>query len=83
MSDGWLTDNSINRYSIGNRTRGLQYNQNGSLTLYIQHASPGADLEPNWLPGPEAPFYMVLRLYGPTPDVVRGKWVPPPVHRQP
>lgn len=57
MSDGRLTDNSINRYSIGDRTRGLQYDQDGSLTLYIQHASPGVGLETNWLPAPEAPFY--------------------------
>jgi hypothetical protein len=37
----------------------------GSLTLYIQNKSPGADKEPNWLPAPNGPIYLVMRLYWP------------------
>jgi hypothetical protein len=36
----------------------------GSLTLYIQNKSPGADKEANWLPAPNGPIYLVMRLYG-------------------
>ena len=37
----------------------------GSLTLYIQNKSPGADKEANWLPAPNGPIYLVMRLYWP------------------
>jgi hypothetical protein len=81
MSDGMLVKNPINRYSIGNRTKGLKFGPDGSLTIYVQHNSPGKDKELNWLPAPDALFYMSLRLYGPQPEVIAGKWSPPPVER--
>jgi hypothetical protein len=40
-------------------------NDDGSLTLYVQKETPGKDLESNWLPAPDGPFYVVMRLYGP------------------
>jgi hypothetical protein len=55
------------------------FNNDGSLTLYIQKESPGAELESNWLPAPDGPFYCVLRLYGPKPDALYGNWVNPPM----
>ena len=48
----------------------------GSLVLHIQKDSPGAALEPNWLPAPDGPFYIVVRLYGPKPEVLDGSWTP-------
>ena len=53
--------------------------EDGSIIFCIQKASPGKDKEANWLPAPDGPFYMVLRLYGPEPDALEGKWTPPPV----
>jgi hypothetical protein len=50
---------------------------NGSLVLYLGKDSPGAELEPNWLPAPDGPFYMTMRLYGPKPEVLDGSWTPP------
>jgi hypothetical protein len=44
---------------------------------YINKDSPGGGLESNWLPAPDGPFYMVLRLYGPEPKALEGKWTPP------
>jgi hypothetical protein len=35
------------------------------------------DLEPNWLPAPDGPFYVVMRLYGPKEEALEGKWVAP------
>ena len=61
----------------------LKKNADGSLTLYIQKDSPGADKESNWLPAPNGPIYLVLRLYWPkeTPPSIlppgQGTWKPP------
>jgi hypothetical protein len=61
----------------------------GSLTLYIQNKSPGADKQANWLPAPDGPIYLVLRLYWPkdTPPSIlpvgQGIWRPPGIKRLP
>ena len=71
--------NDINRYSIGDRTEGLKYGDDGSLTVYIQHRSPGKDKESNWLPAPDGPFTLYARLYWPKKEAIDGTWVPPAV----
>jgi hypothetical protein len=70
--------NPLNRYLL-NSTMMDQFKKetDGSITFYIQKESPGKDKEANWLPAPDGPLYMVLRLYGPKPDALEGKWVPP------
>lgn len=40
----------------------LKKNPDGSLTLYIQKNLPGDDNESNWLPAPDGPAYVVMRL---------------------
>ena len=76
-----FVDNPINRYSIGQYTEGLKNNTDGSLDIYIQHASPGADKESNWLPAPEGSFNMVLRTYLPQPQILNGTWQLPLVQK--
>lgn len=77
-----LIDNPINRYLINSpMLPNLRKNPDGSLTLYIQKDSPGPDREPNWLPAPNGRFYMILRLYGPSEEVIDGTWQKPPVER--
>jgi hypothetical protein len=74
MYDGvtrYSVPNPINRYSLGS-SNDLKRNADGSLTLYLQHNSPGADKEANWLPAPAGPFYLILRNYAPTPAVAEG-----------
>ena len=71
---GLFVDNPINRYSIGQYTDGLKNNTDGSLDIYIQNASPGADKESNWLPSAEGKFTMVMRLYLPQPAALNGTW---------
>ena len=71
---GLFVDNPVNRYLIGTYTEGLKNNTGGSLDIYLQNASPGADKESNWLPTPEGAFSMFLRLYLPQPQVLNGTW---------
>ena len=64
-----LIENPINRYLINSpMLPGLKQNADGSLTLYVQNKSPGAEKESNWLPAPNGPIYMVMRLYWPKPS---------------
>lgn len=73
--------NPINRYSISER-QNLKTNPDGSVDLYIQHESPGADKESNWLPAPAGRFQLMLRLYWPNPadpSILDGSWTIPPV----
>lgn len=76
-----LVENSINRYSIGDRTPEVIYNEDGSLDLYIQHKKPEGH-ESNWLPAPRADFYMILRLYNPKGSVLDLSWKLPKIERK-
>ncbi len=79
----WFYPNPQNKLTISPRDA-LEYNADGSLTLYFQHDSPGADKQANWLPAPKGPFAMTLRLYWPNtaaPSILNGTWEPPAVVR--
>lgn len=77
-----LVANAIDRYSIGDRTPGIQKDKDGGLTLYIQSQSPGTNLESNWLPSPSTgTFYLVLRAYLPGPSFIDQTWIPPAIAR--
>lgn len=74
--EGFPVGNPLNRCAVGDRDP-LTYNADGSLDLHVQHDSPGADKESNWLPGPGGPFTLTMRLYYPTPAILDGTWAPP------
>jgi len=76
----YFADNPIRRYAIGDRDK-LQFNKDGSLNIYIQHASPGKNRESNWLPAPKGRFDLILRAYWPMLEVLTGGWNPPAVKR--
>ena len=83
-----MIENPINRYLINSpMLPAMKRNGDGSLTLYIQNKSPGADKESNWLPAPNDTIYLVLRLYWPktTPPSIlpvgEGTWKVPGVKR--
>ncbi len=83
-----LIENSINRYLINSpMLPNMKKNEDGSLTIYIQKDSPGADKEANWLPAPNDPIYLVMRLYWPkteAPSILppgEGTWKPPAVNK--
>src|SRR5207245_1655315 len=74
-----LVANPINRYLLNSpMLPQLKRDADGSLTLLVQHESPGTDQEANWLPGPVGPFVMAMRLYWPKDEALEGKWTAPP-----
>ena len=81
-----LIKNPINRYLINSpMLPGMKKNPDGSLTIYIQKGSPGKTKDSNWLPAPDGPIYLVMRLYWPKttqPSVLppgEGTWKPPAI----
>lgn len=79
-----LVKNPINRYLVNSpMLPHMKLRPDGSLTIYIQNKSPGADKESNWLPAPNGPIYVVMRLYWPkttSPSILpagEGTWSPP------
>jgi hypothetical protein len=78
-SQGFVT-NPIDRYVVGDRDD-LVKGADGTLTLYVQHESPGAGREPNWLPAPADSFNLAMRLYWPAKRVLDGSWLPPAIQR--
>ena len=77
-----LVENPIHRYLINSpMLPDLKQGADGSLTLYIQKDSPGADEQSNWLPAPDGPIYLVMRIYWPKEAALNGAWKPPAVQR--
>ena len=82
-----LIENPINRYLINSPMLPRLKNVDGSLTIHIQNKSPGAEEESNWLPAPNGPIYLAMRLYWPKTEppsilpVGQGTWQPPGVKR--
>jgi len=77
-----LIENPINRYLINSpMLPSMKTNADGSLTIYIQKDSPGKDKESNWLPAPNGPIYVAMRLYWPQGSAISGEWKPPALQR--
>ena len=74
----FFTENKLNRFSLSRRND-LKYNDDGSLDLYIQNASPGKEDESNWLPAPEGDFVLMFRFFWPEEAIIKGSWKPPVV----
>ena len=76
----YLVANPINRYSIGDRTPGMQHADNGSLTITVSNTEPtDPTARANWLPAPASPFRLVLRLYIPGTPILDGTYKFPPI----
>jgi hypothetical protein len=81
-AEGFQVANSLERFAIGDRDD-LIYNADGSLDIYMQHASPGAGKTSNWLPSPaQGALGVTMRLYAPKAEALDGRWVPPAVKQQ-
>ena len=77
-NDGFQVANPLNRFALSSWMP-FKVNPDGSLDLYFQNTSPGADKDANWLPAPMGPFNLTMRIYAPKADALTGKWNPPPV----
>jgi hypothetical protein len=75
----FFSPNSVDRFSLGTKNKGLKYNADGSLTLYVQNAPPSADKMSNWLPAPKEVFSLYIRCYWPEEKVLKDIWTPPAV----
>jgi len=77
-----LVANSLNRYLINSAMLpDLKRDTDGGLTIYVQRESPGTDKESNWLPAPNGPFFLAMRLYWPKPEALNGFWKQPALNR--
>ena len=80
-TEGFFVPNPLDRVNLSQRSA-FNFNEDGSLDLYIQNDSPGKDKEANWLPCAEGDFALFMRLYWPNekaPSILDGSWVPPAV----
>ncbi|HUJ07716.1 MAG TPA: DUF1254 domain-containing protein [Streptosporangiaceae bacterium] len=70
-----LIPNEARRFSVGDRTPGLRREPDGGLVIHLQPRSPGPAREANWLPtSAEHPWFVILRLYRPRPEVIAARW---------
>lgn len=77
-----LVSNSLQRYLINSSMLSdLKRDADGGLTFYVQSQSPGKDKEANWLPTPEGPFIIAMRMYWPKPEALNGQWKRPELQR--
>lgn len=82
MPQSLLYANELKRYLINSpMLPNLKKDADGGLTIHVGHASPGKDLEANWLPAPKGPFVMALRLYWPKQEALDGTWQAPRAER--
>jgi len=85
-SGWWFYPNKLNKLTESMRDN-PKFNDDGSLTLYFQHDSPGPDKQANWLPSPAGEFLLTMRLYWPkekSPTILplgEGDWAPPAVQK--
>lgn len=78
--DGWLVPNPLDRYSLSELSKGITFNEDGSLDIVVQHEAP-AQNQANWLPAPEGDFALSLRTYLPKKELLDLKWAIPPIER--
>ena len=79
--EGFFVANPLDRINLNQRSE-LNFNDDGSLDLYVQNGSPGKDKKANWLPSPKGDFALFMRLYWPNEkahSILDGSWMPPHV----
>ncbi|MBM7503523.1 DUF1254 domain-containing protein [Agromyces aurantiacus] len=82
VPDYYLVANPIDRYSIGDRTPGIRYEDDGSLVITISHTEPAdAKARANWLPAPAGEFRPVLRMYEPAAAILDQTYLVPAITR--
>lgn len=76
-----FSPNSLNRFSLGTKNKDLQFNSDGSLTIYVGKALRDKSKESNWLPAPEGNFSLYIRAYWGEKEILDGSWQPPKIEK--
>ena len=76
--DGFFSANPIDRYSLSGDTPGLERAEDGSIDIHLTHAQPASG-PGSWLPTPDGPFQVIMRLYLPGEAVLDGTYRYPPI----
>jgi hypothetical protein len=76
-----LIRNSARKYKVASYTPNLATDPDGSITIYMATALPAGVPAANWLPIPQGPFNIMLRVYGPEGAVADKTYVPPAIRR--
>jgi len=78
-----LVANSIDLYLINSTMLPIhKWAPEGSLTLYIQKDEPSdPDRKKNWLPEPDGPIGLIMRLYWPKDEALNDTWQPPAIKK--
>ena len=77
-----LVVNEINRWAIRENMKGLKFDSDGGLRIYIQAERPSDDKLSNWLPAPKTGnFNLTMRNYMPSPEIVEQRYDPPVMQR--
>ena len=74
-----LVEHPSGRHAVRDRDPGLRFDDDGSLTLVLQHHPVEGEAAANWLPVPRQPFQLVARLYWPRAELLDRRWRPPAV----
>ena len=83
LPESLLAANPLDRYLLNSTMMDdFVRDEDGGITLFLQHDSPGKEKEPNWLPAPEGPFSAIMRLYWPKEEALDGTWQLPPLERK-
>jgi hypothetical protein len=82
VPDYFLVENPLGRYSLGDRTAGIEYDDDDGITVFMSaHEPDDPKRRANWLPTPAGPFRPTLRMYSPRSPVLDGVWMPPAIRR--
>jgi hypothetical protein len=78
-----LVENSLEKYNVASYTPGLVTDADGGVTIRLQANPPKNAPQANWLPIPNGPFNVMLRVYGPEGSAADGTYLPPKISRLP
>ncbi|WP_133064300.1 DUF1254 domain-containing protein [Sandarakinorhabdus cyanobacteriorum] len=75
----FFVSNELDRFAVGDRSRHLRPERDGSIELFIQNPKPSGERVVNWLPAPKGKFVLVYRAYLPGAGLLDGSVRLPPV----
>lgn len=76
-----FSQNSLNRFSLGTKNKNLQFNPDGSLSVYVGSSLQDKSKESNWLPAPKGNFSLYIRAYWGEQEIFNGSWLPPKIEK--